>query len=356
MAKIDALFREMLAHKGSDLHLSQGQPPKIRVHGRIVPLQHPVCTYDQLSEMFKEICPAERWRHYKKTGDLDFAYSLSDNSARFRGNLFIQLHGIGGVFRQIPAKILTLDELQLPPVLKTFAWIRDGLVLVTGPTGSGKSTTLAGILDFVNTNYARHILTIEEPIEFIHPDKRSVFCQREVGLDCASFGDGLKASTRQDADIILVGEMRTAAEMSLAISAAAKGTLVFATLHTNSAIKTIDRIIDAFTADEQTMIRSMLADVLRGVVAQLLVRQPGGQGRTAVHEILVGIPSLGAAIRTGNISNIRNIITGGKKFGMQMMDDCIAAGISKGIIDPLDGYMKSLDKKRFIQYAPRELQ
>ncbi|MGE0433983.1 MAG: type IV pilus twitching motility protein PilT, partial [Planctomycetota bacterium] len=264
MAKIDTLFKEMLGHGGSDLHLSQGQPPKIRRHGRIIPLQHPVLTYDQLSEMFKEICPPDRWRHYKKTGDLDFAYSFADNTARFRGNLFIQLHGIGGVFRQIPARIQTIDELQLPPVLKTFAWIRQGLVLVTGPTGSGKSTTLAGILDFVNTNYARHILTIEEPIEFIHTDKRSVYCQREVGLDVNSFSDGLQASTRQDTDIILVGEMRTAQEIGLAISAAAKGSLVFATLHTNSAVKTIDRIIDAFPAEEQGQVRSMLADVLRG--------------------------------------------------------------------------------------------
>jgi len=225
---------------------------------------------------------------------------------------------MAAVFRVIPTKILTLADLGLPEVLKSFAALRSGLVLVTGPTGSGKSTTLAAIIDYINDNYSRYILTIEEPIEFVHPNKRCVFCQREVGSDVHSFGEGLHTACRQDCDVILVGEMRDYETISLALSAASMGTLVFGTLHTNSAVKTIDRIIDVFPADQQGMARTMLADSLRGICAQLLLKKQGG-GRIAANEILIGTTGLSASIRENNIGNIRNIIQGGKKLGMQMM-------------------------------------
>ncbi|TLY42979.1 MAG: type IV pili twitching motility protein PilT, partial [Nitrospirae bacterium] len=226
MARIDRLFTDMLSGHGSDLHLSEGQPPKIRRHGRLVALDHPILTAETMRGYLQEICPAEYWERFLETGDLDFAYALG-TVARFRANYFKQSHGMGAVFRTIPAKIKTLDELNLPPVLKTLSLIRSGLVLVTGPTGSGKSTTLAAIIDLINATSSRHILTIEEPIEFVHPAKKSIICQREVGTDVNSFSDGLRAAGRQDCDVVLVGEMRDYETISLAVTAATMGSLVF---------------------------------------------------------------------------------------------------------------------------------
>lgn len=346
MAKIDRLFDLMLERGASDLHLLQGQPPKIREHGRMVALEDEANISEQeMTAYLKEICVPERWSEFLERKDLDFAYE-KDETFRFRANYYGQLHGFGAVFRVIPTKILTLEELNLPEILKSFAALRSGLVLVTGPTGSGKSTTLAAIIDYINDHYSRYILTIEEPIEFVHPNKKSVFCQREVGDDVASFGEGLHTACRQDCDVILVGEMRDYETISLALSAASMGTLVFGTLHTNSAVKTIDRIIDVFPADQQGMARTMLADSLRGICAQLLLKKQGG-GRIAANEILLGTTGLAASIRENNIGNIRNIIQGGKKLGMQMMDDVLMDYQKQELISEEEAYLKAQDKNRF---------
>jgi len=350
MAKIDKLFQSLLSSSGSDLHMAEGQPPKFRIHGRMVKVQHPVLTADSMREYLGEICAPERWKHFHETNDLDFAYAMGD-VARFRCNFFRQANGYGAVFRLIPAKIKTLEDLNLPPVLKTFGNLRSGLVLVTGPTGSGKSTTLAAIIDYINVRDARHILTIEEPIEFVHQNKRSVICQREVGLDTNSFAEGLRTGVRQDVDVILVGEMRDLETIALAITAAAMGSLVFGTLHTNSAVKTIDRIIDVFPAGQQSQIRTMLAESLKGICAQLLLKTSDGKGRVACNEILLGTSGLAATIREGNIGNIRNVIQGGGNMGMQLMDDAINRLLVAGRITGHEAYMKAIEKSRFAAHA-----
>ena len=345
MAEIDRYFQTLLQWGGSDLHLQQGQPPKVRVHGRIMPLESEVLTEQKITRMMREICVPNRWEKFLKTGDLDFAYA-HEGFARFRANFHKQVHGMGAVFRHIPTLIKTIDELGLPKVLKFFAMLRAGLVLVTGPTGSGKSTTLAAIINHINDHTSQHVVTIEEPIEFVHANKKSVIAHREVGLDVPSFQEGLYTVNRQDADIVLVGEMRDQETIHLALQAAAKGTLVFATLHTNSASKSVDRIIDAFDPEEQDQIRALLADVLKGVCAQLLFRTPDGDGRRACHEVLVSTSGLAASIRDGNSANIRNIIQAGKRLGMQTMDDSIVAHLEKRLIHPQDAYLKALDKQR----------
>jgi twitching motility protein PilT len=350
VALIDRLFDDMLAKGGSDLHLSEGQPPKIRRHGRLAALDHPVLTAETMRGYLQEICLPDRWQRFLETGDLDFAYAF-ESAARFRSNYFNQSHGMAAVFRTIPATIKTLDELNLPPVLKTMSLLRSGLVLVTGPTGSGKSTTLAAIIDLINQTSSRHILTIEEPIEFVHPTKQSIICQREVGVDVNSFADGLRTAGRQDCDVVLVGEMRDYETISLAVSAATMGSLVFGTLHTNSAVKTVDRIIDVFPAGQQPQIRSMLADSLKGVCAQILLRTADGSGRIACNEILLSSSALSNSIREGKTSNIRNIIQGGKGQGMQLMDDVIQKYLSERKITAEEAYMKATEKSRFSQTA-----
>lgn len=352
MAKIDQLFDAMLAADGSDLHLAEGQPPKIRLQGRLEKLGQPVLTAEAIRDYLQELCTTERWQHYLDAGDLDFAYAFGDK-ARFRSNYFRQAHGMGAVFRTIPSRIKTLGELNLPPVLKSFSLLRAGLVLVTGPTGSGKSTTLAAIIDLINQTSARHILTIEEPIEFVHPNKRSILCQREVGTDLNSFADGLRTAGRQDCDVILVGEMRDYETISLAVSAATTGSLVFGTLHTNSAVKTVDRIIDAFPAAQQAQIRSMVADSLKGVCAQILLRSADGSHRIACNEILLSNSALANTIREGKTPNIRNIIHTGRTQGMQLMDDVIQKYLSEQKITGEEAYMKATEKTRFSQYAPQ---
>ena len=350
MAKIDSLFEVMLQQDASDLHLSEGQPPKVRAHGRISNLDHPTLTRQHMEQYLQEICSTDRWQHFQEVKDLDFAYGLGEK-ARFRANYFYQENGMGAVFRVIPSEIKSLDDLNLPKVLRSFCYMNSGLVLVTGPTGSGKSTTLAAMINEINAKSARHIITIEEPIEFVHPNKRSIICQREVGIDTNSFADGLKNGLRQDCDVILVGEMRDYETISLAVTAAASGTLVFGTLHTNSAIKTVDRIIDAFPADQQAQIRTMLSDCLKGVCAQLLLKTKDKKGRVACNEILIGTTALASSIREGNIGNIRNIIQGGKGMGMQLMDDAIQKELNNGKISGEEAYLKATDKTRFSQYA-----
>jgi twitching motility protein PilT len=355
MAQIDRFFDELLKRGGSDLHLLEGEKPKIRVHGRLRPIEsEPKLDRKIIEPLLKEICDDERWNHFLQTKDLDFAYA-KDAHSRFRSNYYYHLHGMGAVFRIIPTQIKTLEDLNLPPVLKKFAELKSGLVLITGPTGSGKSTTLAALIDYINSNETRYILTIEEPIEFVHQNKRSFFCQREVGGDTPSFAQALRDANRQDVDVILVGEMRDYVTISLALSVASMGALVFGTLHTNSASKAIDRIIDVFPAEEQGKARTMLADSLRGVCAQLLLKTEDGSGRIAANEILLATQGLSKSIREGNTASIRNIIQAGKSNGMQFMDDMIEAHLNKGIIGGLEAYMKAQDKKRFEQFAPKGL-
>jgi len=298
MAKIDALFRILIDSGGSDLHISEGQPPKIRVHGDVGPIREAVLTQEEMQGLLIEICGERRWQRYMETGDLDFAYEMDENS-RFRCNYMKHTNGLGAVFRLIPTKISSLEELGLPPVIKQFGHLRSGLVLVTGPTGSGKSTTLAALIDYINTSFSRHIVTIEEPIEFVHSNKMCIITQREVPDHTPTFARGLKAALREDADIVLLGEMRDLETISLALTAAETGQLVFGTLHTNNARKTIDRLIDVFPSDQQQQVRTMLAASLRGVVAQLLLKRSDKPGRLAVNEILFANQAAASIIRKG---------------------------------------------------------
>lgn len=351
--KIDKYFRILVEQGGSDLHLSEGQPAKIRVHGEITPVEDHELTHEDMVELMQPICPERLWKEYTEGGDADFAYEM-DETSRFRCNYMKQQRGYCCVFRLIPTKILTMEQLNVPEQIKKFAEMRSGLVLVTGPTGSGKSTTLAALIDYINTNYSRHIITVEEPIEFVHPSKKSIITQREVPNNCASFADGLRASLREDTDIVLVGEMRDLETISLALTAAETGLLVFGTLHTNNARKTVDRIIDVFPAEQQAQARTMLAGSLRGVVAQLLMKRCDKPGRVAVNEILFATPAVGAIIREGATQKLADVIIGGKSMGMQFMDDAIWQKLQQGMVSPEEAYMKAIDKARFKNFLPPE--
>ena len=351
MPYIDQFLSVIVDQGGSDLHIAEGQPPKMRQHGDMTPIQAESVTRDQAAAMLSEICGPQGWEVFEERGDLDFAYEMDERS-RFRCNFLKQTNGYGAVFRLIPTRIATLDELGIPAVVKQFGHLRGGLVLFTGPTGSGKSTTLAALIDYVNENFARHIVTIEEPIEFVHSNKRSIMTQREVPGDSISFPDGLKAALRQDVDIVLVGEMRDLETISLALTAAETGLLVFGTLHTNNARKTVDRMVDVFPANKQAQARIMLANSLRGVLAQLLLRKADGSGRLAVNEILIGTAAVSAIIREGATQKLQDVIVAGKAQGMQFMDDAIYALLEKGAVSPHEAFMKAIDKNRFKQFLP----
>ena len=354
--QIDRYFKHLVENGGSDLHLSQGQPPKIRTHGAISAIENePVLSGEALGSMMREITTEKAWEKYESSGDLDFAYEM-DEESRFRCNYLKQSHGYACVFRLIPTKISSLEQLGIPEVVKQFGHIRSGLVLVTGPTGSGKSTTLAALIDYININFSRHIVTVEEPIEFVHSNKQSIITQREVPIQTPTFADGLRAALREDADIVLVGEMRDLETISLALTAAETGLLVFGTLHTNNARKTVDRLIDVFPADQQSQIRTMLAASLRGVVAQLLCKRSDKPGRVAVNEIMVSNSAVSAIIREGATQKLHDVIIGGKGEGMQFMDEAIWGNLKNGVINPFEAYMKAIDKKRFKAYLPEDLQ
>ncbi|MEI8106934.1 MAG: PilT/PilU family type 4a pilus ATPase [Verrucomicrobiota bacterium] len=355
MAYIDQFFEVLISAGASDLHLGEGQPPKIRRHGEIVSIREEILTKEEMAFMMSEISGLDRWEKYLAGGDFDFAYEMDEHS-RFRCNFLKQTHGYGCVFRLIPTKIMTLDQLGIPAVVKEFGHLRGGLVLVTGPTGSGKSTTLAALIDYINENFTRHIITVEEPIEFVHNNKRSIITQREVPENTVSFPQGLKAALREDSDIVLVGEMRDLETIQLALTAAETGMLVFGTLHTNNARKTIDRMIDVFPSDQQSQVRTMLASSLRGVVAQLLLKKTAeaGGGRIAVNEILVVNNAASAIIREGATQKLQDVIVGGKGQGMQFMDDAIWKVMQQGIVSPHEAYMKAIDKNRFRVFLPAE--
>jgi twitching motility protein PilT len=353
MPYIDKFF-DILVHEGaSDLHIGEGQPPKIRKHGDVMPIREEPVLREEAVTMLGEICGAGNWAIFDERGDLDFAYEMNEQS-RFRCNYLKQTNGYGAVFRLIPTRISSLEELGIPPVAKQFGDLRGGLVLVTGPTGSGKSTTLAALLDYINESYSRHVVTIEEPIEFVHSNKRSVITQREVPEHSTTFPAGLKAALREDADIVLVGEMRDLETVSLALTAAETGLLVFGTLHTNNSRKTIDRMIDVFPADKQPQVRTMLANSLRGVLAQLLLKRADGSGRIAVNEILISSPAVAAIIREGATQKLQDVIVSGKALGMQFMDDAIWALLQQGIVSPHEAFMKAIDKNLFKKFLPIE--
>jgi twitching motility protein PilT len=346
MARVDAYLRELKEKGGSDLHITAGRPPLLRLHGELEPIRPQPLTQDEILGMILEMAGKEGMATFEKSGDHDLAYAIP-GVARFRCNLFRQERGAGAVLRIIPEKILTLEQLKAPPALHQLTTLQSGLVLVTGPTGSGKSTTMAAIIDAINENYVKHIITIEDPVEFVHKRKKSVLTQREVGQHTKSFAAALRAAIREDPDVLLVGEMRDRETISLALTAAEMGILVFGTLHTNSAAKTIDRVVDAFPEDEQTQARSSLSESLAAVVAQLLLRTADGKGRAAVHEILLRTNSLGNLIREGNTAMLANVIQSGKTQGMQTMDDCLWATFQDGRISAEEAYSVAADKKRF---------
>ena len=346
MAYIDQFLNIVVRQGGSDLHFGEGQPPKIRTHGDVMPIRDEPISHDEATRLLSEVCGPQNWEIFQQHGDLDFAYQMDEHS-RFRTNYFKQSNGYAAAFRLIPTKIATLEELGVPVVVKKFAYSRGGLVLVTGPTGSGKTTTQAALIDFINQNFAKHVVTIEEPIEFVHNNKRSIITQREVPGDSVSFAAGLKASLREDTDIVLIGEMRDLETISLALTAAETGLLVIGTLHTNNARKTVDRMIDAFPADRQAQARTMLANSLRGVVAQLLLKRSDRPGRIVVNEILIANAAVAAIIREGATQKLQDVIVSGRTQGMQFMDDAIWALLEKGIVSPHEAFMKAIDKARF---------
>lgn len=350
MAAIDSLLRKLTEAGGSDLHLASGRVATYRKSGEITPIPgEKVLSNDLLRGMLREMVDEAKWASFCQMHDLDFAYAL-EGVGRFRGNFLEQNHGVGAVFRLVPEQIIPAEKLGLPPIVPTLADLESGLVLVTGPTGSGKSTTLASIIDLINRNHSRHIVTIEDPLEFVHQNKKSVLSHREVGRDTGSFSAALKAALREDADVVLVGEMRDLETISLAIEAASMGVLVFGTLHTSSAAKTVGRIIDTFPAEEQVQARNTLADSLAAVVAQLLCKKVGG-GRLGVHEILVRDKGLGGAIREGSPGALNSIISAGRGKGMQAMDDALETALKQGLIEGREAYLKANEKKRFAQFA-----
>jgi len=349
MADIDSLLKGMLDNDGSDLHLSVGSVPKIRASGSVQPLTDQPVSAKQMEKLLSQITSKQKWEHFVETRDLDLAYEIP-GLARFRGSYFYNHWGQAAVFRQIPAKILSFDTLNLPDVLRDVCAYKEGLVFVTGPTGSGKSTTLAAMIDYINDHYQKHIITIEDPIEFVHPNKQSVIVHREAGEHSHSFANALRGAMRADPDIILVGEMRELETIKLALGCASMGMLVFGTLHTNNAPKTVDRIIDAFPAEEQGQIRVMLASCLSCVVSQLLCKRVP-KGRVAVHEILLKHDALPNTIRSGKTSAIRGIIESSVAQGMRMMDFSIKQQLDAGAITGNEAYMKAGDKEAFKKYV-----
>jgi twitching motility protein PilT len=349
MAKIDAFFKLMHDQGASDLHLISGQQPVLRIRGELERVKYKVLENDELKQMLYEITTEERIKYFEETGDIDFAYEIP-GMARYRANYFQQLRGIAAVFREIPDTILTAEQLGLPDVIKKFAMLPKGLVLVTGPTGSGKSTTLAAVVDYANRNRKDHIITVEDPIEFVHKSQGCIVNHRELGTHTKSFSAALRGALREDPDIILVGEMRDLETTQLAIEAAATGHLVLSTLHTTSTSKAVDRIIEVFPAQLQSQIRSTLADGLRGVVSQTLFRRIDKKGRCVALEIMVATSAVRNLIREGKTFQIVSSLQTGKKYGMQTLDDGINDLLSKGMISGDEAYMKCNDKQRFVSF------
>lgn len=347
MAWIDSLFKRMLDLEASDLHMTSGRKPMLRVHGDMVVIEEcPVIAADQMNQILLEIAPEDAQKQWADCNDADFAYDLP-GLARFRSNYFQDSRGPGAVFRVIPEEILTMEQLNLPQSVKDFCYLSKGLVVVTGPTGSGKSTTLAAMVDHMNKNRSDHILTIEDPIEFVHQDHRCLVNQREVGRHTVSFKRALRAALREDPDIILVGEMRDLETIEIAIETAETGHLVFGTLHTTTAASTIDRIIDQFPADRQAQIRTMLSGSLKGVVAQTLCKK-NPKGRTAALEIMVVNNAISSLIREGKTHQIKSSMQMGGKLGMKLLNDSLVELVKSKTVEASEAYIKAVDKDGFI--------
>jgi twitching motility protein PilT len=351
MAKIDAFFQLMHDNNASDLHLVSGQQPAIRIRGDIERIKYDILNNDSLKALLYEITPEHKIKHFEETGDVDFAYEIP-GLARYRANYFQQKYGIAAVFREIPSKIATCVELGMPSVIAKLALLPRGLVLVTGPTGSGKSTTLAAIIDEANRLRKDHIITIEDPIEFLHKPQKCLVNQREVHTHTRSFAAALRAALREDPDIVLVGEMRDLETVETALETAETGHLVFGTLHTTTAASTIDRIIDMFPADRQNQVRTMLAVTLKGVVAQTLLKKKP-KGRVAALEILMGTTAISNYIREGKTFQIPSAMQIGKNMGMQILNDSLIQLVTDGAVDPQEAYLKAIDKTDMVKKFER---
>lgn len=343
---ISDLLAFSVKNKASDLHLSAGLPPMIRVHGDVRKINLPSMDHSQVHDMVYDIMNDGQRKVYEETLECDFSFEIP-NLARFRVNAFNQNRGAGAVFRTIPSKIMSLEELNCPPIFKDIAQNPRGLVLVTGPTGSGKSTTLAAMVDYVNENEFGHILTVEDPIEFVHQSKKCLINQREVGPHTLSFSNALRSALREDPDVILVGEMRDLETIRLALSAAETGHLVFGTLHTSSAAKTIDRVVDVFPAAEKEMVRSMLSESLRAVISQTLCKTKDESGRVAAHEIMIGTPAIRNLIRENKIAQMYSSIQTGQNVGMQTLDQNLQDLVRRNVISIVEARQKAANKEAF---------
>ena len=338
---ITELLAFSVKHKASDLHLSAGVPPMIRVDGDVRKINLPALEHRQVHSLVYDIMNDYQRKELEENLEVDFSFEVP-NLARFRVNAFHQNRGVAAVFRTIPSLVLSLDELGAPEIFRQISEYPRGLVLVTGPTGSGKSTTLAAMVDYINESFHHHILTIEDPIEFVHENKRCLINQREVHRDTLGFSNALRSALREDPDIVLVGEMRDLETIRLALTAAETGHLVFGTLHTSSAAKTIDRIIDVFPGAEKDMVRSMLSESLRAVISQTLLKRVGG-GRIAAHEIMIGIPAIRNLIREDKIAQMYSVIQTGMIHGMQTMDQCLKQLVNRGLVTAADAKTKAMD-------------
>ncbi len=352
MAQIDGFFKLMNDEGASDLHMVAGQQPLLRIRGEMERVKFKKLENDELRAMLYEICPEEKIKLFEETGDIDFGYEIP-GLARYRCNYFQQKYGIGSVFREIPSEIMTVEQLGLPPVISRLAYLPKGLVLVTGPTGSGKSTTLAAVVDECNKARKDHILTIEDPIEFVHKSQKCIVNHREVGTHTKTFSAALRGALREDPDIIMVGEMRDLETISLAMEAAMTGHLVFGTLHTINAMKTVDRIIEIFPANQQGQVRSTLADALKAVVSQTLFKRIDVKGRCAALEILIATPAVRNLIRDGKTFQILSTMQTGKKYGMQTLDDAIMILLEKKMISPDDAYSNAVEKAKFVKFLKK---
>ncbi|MCB5190316.1 type IV pilus twitching motility protein PilT [Methylobacillus arboreus] len=344
---ISDLLAFSVKNKASDLHLSAGMPPLIRVHGDVRKINVPPLDHSAVHDMVYDIMNDGQRKVYEETLECDFSFEIP-NLARFRVNAFNQNRGAGAVFRTIPSKVLTMEQLGCPPIFREIAQNPRGIVLVTGPTGSGKSTTLAAMIDFINENEFGHILTVEDPIEFVHISKKCLINQREVGPHTLSFSNALRSALREDPDVILVGEMRDLETIRLALSAAETGHLVFGTLHTSSAAKTIDRIVDVFPAAEKEMVRSMLSESLRAVISQTLCKTKDEQGRVAAHEIMIGTPAIRNLIRENKIAQMYSAIQTGQNVGMQTLDQNLQDLVRRNLISLAEARTKAANKDAFV--------
>lgn len=340
---ISELLAFSVKNKASDLHLSSGLQPMLRVHGDVRRINLPVMEQRDVHSMVFDIMNDHQRKTFEETLECDFSFEIT-GLARFRVNVFLQNRGMAAVFRTIPSRVLTLEELNAPAIFKEISNTPRGMVLVTGPTGSGKSTTLAAMVDYINDNHNAHILTVEDPIEFVHTSKRCLINQRELGVQTQSFANALKSALREDPDVILVGEMRDLETIRLAMTAAETGHLVFGTLHTSSAGKTIDRIIDVFPGAEKEMVRSMLSESLRAVIAQTLLKTRDGSGRVAAHEIMIGTPAIRNLIREAKVAQIGSMIQTGGQYGMQTLDQCLSELVKRGVVSAEEARSKAANK------------